>query len=139
MVRWIAVAGVLLCGTAVALGAFGAHWLKDALPTWYDDAEIVQKRLDNWETAVHYQLAHGLALLALGLTGSLANSRLARAGGTALLIGCAIFSGSLYGLVLSGQTVLGAVVPLGGLSFLVGWLLLGIACLRRSSTTREET
>ena len=111
---------------AVALGAFGAHGLRSRLAGLADGAE----RLDWWRTAATYHLAHALAL---GLVAVL----VARSAGTALsvagyafLAGIALFSGSLYVMVLSGVRALGAVTPVGGLAFLVGWAALAWAALR---------
>jgi uncharacterized membrane protein YgdD (TMEM256/DUF423 family) len=106
----VAVAGALLAGTAVALGAFGAHALRGALS---------EQQLGWWQTAVQYQLWHALALLAL------AALRLPRAGTIALLLGggALIFSGSLYLMALTDARWLGAITPLGGLAMILGWLL----------------
>lgn len=114
--RTFALAGVLLALVAVALGAFGAHALESRVPA--GDVEI-------WRTAVRYQMWHALALLVV------ARGVLPRwsGGGTvvagwAFILGVALFSGSLYALVLSGVRTLGAVTPLGGVAMLVGWTAL---------------
>ncbi len=96
---------VMLLG--IALGAFGAHGLSDRL------AET--GRLDNWETATFYHLIHGLALFAV------ARGALRPLGYSWFLAGIVLFSGSLYILALTGLTKLGAITPLGGLCFLIGW------------------
>lgn len=102
-------------GLAVALGAFAAHAMKD-----HYDAEL----LKTFETGVRYQMYHALAI---GLCASLAFAgRRMRGAVVAFAIGIALFSGSLYALVLTGQRWLGAVTPFGGVAFLVGWLLLAI-------------
>lgn len=91
----------------IALGAFGAHGLSERL------AET--GRLDNWETATFYHLIHGLALFAVA-------GRASRPLGYIwFLAGIVLFSGSLYILALTGITKLGAITPLGGLCFLIGW------------------
>ena len=74
--------------------------------------------------AVHYQGLHAMALLFTGLLMSLSPSRLLRWAGISFIAGILLFSGSLYALSLSGIRMLGAITPLGGLSFLTGWLLL---------------
>lgn len=103
---------------AIGLGAFGAHGLKQILSV---------EMLAIWQTAVQYQLIHGLALFALAIVyprfapharSSTIFIALCFIGGTVL------FSGSLYVLALSGIKVLGAITPLGGVAFLIGWLLL---------------
>lgn len=119
--NWILVAGVFAF-LAVALGAFGAH----ALSGRFGDYE---KGI--WQTAVFYHLAHALALLAFGL-GMAASRPLSELSGTGAIgwlfsVGILLFSGSLYALALSGVKLLGAVTPLGGLSFLAGWALVARA------------
>ena len=111
---------------AVALGAFGAHGLKTRLAELPD----VARRLAWWDTASHYHLIHAVALglLALAVDHVLPNW-VGRAG-VAMLTGIVLFSGSLYAMTLTGVTALGAVTPLGGVGFLVGWLALGIGALR---------
>ncbi|WP_222611021.1 DUF423 domain-containing protein [Undibacterium curvum] len=104
---------------AVAAGAFGAHGLKAVL-----SAEM----LAIWQTAVQYQMVHGLGLLAVGILMQQwpQAKRLAWVA-TAFAVGIFLFSGSLYVLALSGIRWLGAVTPLGGVAFLAGWLLLAIS------------
>ena len=89
----------------VALGAYGAHGL-----------QTDEKGLANWETAVLYHLIHGLGLLLLA-------SRFPKSNGPwwCLFAGTLLFSGLLYAIVLTGVTVLGALVPIGGTLFLIGW------------------
>lgn len=117
---YIIIAALLLM-TGVGAGAFGAHGLK---------AHVSEELLGTWQTAVLYQLTHALGLLALcGLKAHLAR-RLAAVGGLFLLAGVIIFSGSLYALVLSGIRVLGAITPIGGVCFLIGWLLVALAAWR---------
>lgn len=109
---------------AVALGAFGAHGLSSRLAGLADGAQ----RLDWWKTAAHYHLAHALAVgLAAGVCGETRAGRLAC---VAFAAGILLFSGSLYAMTLTGTRWLGAVTPLGGLSLLMGWVLLGRAALR---------
>jgi uncharacterized membrane protein YgdD (TMEM256/DUF423 family) len=98
-------AGVMFLG--IGLGAFGAHGLADQL------AET--GRLANWETATLYHLIHGLALFAV------ARSSSRPLGYGWFLAGIVLFSGSLYVLALTGITKFGAITPLGGLCFLIGW------------------
>ncbi|MGJ9384016.1 MULTISPECIES: DUF423 domain-containing protein [Salipaludibacillus] len=112
----------LLLGSAnaflfVALGAFGAHALKDKLEaTGY---------LKTFETGVQYHMIHAVALIAVAiLTKYLSATGLVHGAGWAFLIGIILFSGSLYALSLTGIKILGAITPLGGLAFLVGWALL---------------
>ena len=104
-------AGAVLAGLGVALGAFGAHGLKIIL---------TKAELDWWQTGVQYQMWHAVALLALALW---------PADGMRLPVwllgaGTIVFSGSLYLMALSGARWLGAVTPLGGLLMIAGWALL---------------
>lgn len=99
----------------VLLGAFGAHGFHDLLAS--------RDRIPTWNTAVLYHLVHGVALLLLG-----ASVPSPRGVFWSLLTGIILFSGSLYLLCLTGMNWLGAVTPLGGLSFLIGW---GWLALRR--------
>jgi uncharacterized membrane protein YgdD (TMEM256/DUF423 family) len=120
----------MLAGTAVALGAFGAHGLADSLRDAGREANLDQ-RLDWFETGVRYQFSHALACLAIGLTGSPPLGRV-RAVGWAFAIGVLLFCGTLYAMTLGPDAwrKLGAVTPLGGLSFLVGWALLVVDIAR---------
>lgn len=113
--------GAVLAGLGVGLGAFGAHGLEGVLPP---------SDLATFETAVRYQLLHGLALLGLSLASTLAvRPGLVRAGWI-MVGGVAVFSGSLYALVASGVGVLGAVTPIGGLLLLAAWALSAWEVLR---------
>lgn len=105
----------LILGLAVAAGAFAAHGLK---------AHLSAEAMAWWQTAVQYQMLHGLALLALALyqlhipAPSVQQSRRIA---WALLLGIMLFSGSLYGLALTGWRKLGMITPLGGTAFLFAW------------------
>ena len=112
---------------AVALGAFGAHGLKGRLGDLADGAQ----RLEWWQTAAHYHLAHALALgLAALLADRLAGSALPTTAGWAFQAGILLFSGSLYLMTLTGVRALGAVTPLGGLALLAGWVCVVLAALK---------
>ena len=111
--RLIVLAAGLLGFTGVALGAFGAHALKETL--------VAKGTTATWQTAVLYHLLHALALLALaGWAGSWPNARWI---GLCWSLGVVLFSGSLYWLALGGPKLLGPVTPLGGLALLAGWFL----------------
>lgn len=118
------IAGAINAAIAVAFGAFGAHALKDKLTEHY---------LAIWETAVQYQMFHAIALLAIGILMSPAlfgsSTQLSWAG-YLLLAGIIIFSGSLYVLSLSGIGILGAITPIGGVAFIVGWIMLILAAVK---------
>ncbi len=111
---------------AVALGAFGAHALRSRLEGTADGL----RRLEWWQTAASYHLAHALALGLVALVLERTASNAVVAAGWAFTLGILLFSGSLYVMSLTGLRVLGAVTPFGGLSLLVGWALLFWAALR---------
>lgn len=111
---------------AVALGAFGAHGLRTMLA----DAPDAARRLDWWETAARYQMYHALALGLLScLAGRLAWGGLA-VGGWAFIVGIVLFSGTLYVMTFTDRQGLGAIVPAGGVAFLIGWVVAVWAALR---------
>jgi uncharacterized membrane protein YgdD (TMEM256/DUF423 family) len=109
----------ILLALGVAAGAFGAHGLK---------AILSETDMDIWEKAVHYQLFHALAVLMIGAFSDrfIALPR-AKLLGTLMIVATCIFSGSLYLLVLLNQRWLGAVTPIGGLGFIIGWILLAVS------------
>lgn len=117
---------------AVALGAFGAHGLKNRLA----DLPDVARRLAWWDTASHYHLLHALALGMLALAVDHVSKLWVGRAGVAMLVGMSLFSGSLYVMTVTGVTALGAVTPLGGLGLLIGWLAFGIGALRAPSRLR---
>jgi uncharacterized membrane protein YgdD (TMEM256/DUF423 family) len=110
---------------AVGIGAFGAHGLEQLL--------IQNGRLDTFETAVSYHFYHTLGLLGLGILALIKPEwkglSLAAWG---MLLGILIFSGSLYILSITGITWLGAITPLGGVGFILGWLALAYAVLKNT-------
>ncbi|WP_346858629.1 DUF423 domain-containing protein [uncultured Draconibacterium sp.] len=107
---------------AVALGAFGAHGLKAHL-----SAELMQ----TYKTAVEYHFYHALGLLLLGVLSLTMPSNLINWAALFLFVGIVLFSGSLYVLAISGIKWLGAITPLGGLSFIAGWILLFVAAWKK--------
>jgi uncharacterized membrane protein YgdD (TMEM256/DUF423 family) len=123
MDRIFFVIGSILAGLAVILGAFGAHGLKNL---------VTPEMIGTWEKAVRYQMYHALAMLILAwaVTHWPEGARLWSLGAWLFLVGVILFSGSLYLLVLSGIKWLGAVTPLGGVAFGVGWLCLLVAAWR---------
>ena len=121
MDRMFAIAGALMAAVAVSLGAFGAHALK---------ARLSSADLETFEIGVRYQMYHALALFVVAWAVSRWPSGIVNAAGWLFILGIAVFSGSLYVLVLTGQRWLGAVTPLGGLALVVGWVLLAWGVLR---------
>jgi uncharacterized membrane protein YgdD (TMEM256/DUF423 family) len=107
----------------VVLGAFGAHSLRGS---------IEPRLMETFQTAVQYQLIHALALLMVSLTmGWLGQSLSFEISAYAFMAGVILFSGSLYGMVLTDMEWLGPVTPLGGLCLIVGWLALLVGGFRQ--------
>lgn len=105
---------------AVALGAFGAHGLKQRLG----------EMLPVWQTAVLYHLVHTVALLGVGLWLAQRPAMSLNTAGGLFAAGILLFSGSLYVLALGGPRWLGPITPLGGLCFMLGWAVLTYAAWR---------
>jgi len=122
LARKLAASGAALALTGVALGAFGAHALTGLLsPT----------DLDTFETAVRYQMYHALGLFGVAWLAERGGHPLVARGGWLLVAGTAVFSGTLYLLVLTGAHWLGAITPIGGVMQLAGWLLVLLGSLRK--------
>lgn len=113
--------GAILMAISVLLGAFGAHGLKNVLSP---------DMLAIYKTGVEYQFYHALGLLFIGVISTRFDSKWIRWSGVLLLAGMVIFSGSLYVLALSGIKTIGAITPIGGLSFVAGWICLAIGITR---------
>lgn len=132
MVKIFLAIAALLAGLSVALGAFASHGLKE---------KFTERALEIFETATRYQMYHSLALLLVAvlllqselIQGEMPQSWLnvawLNAAGYAFIAGIIIFSGSLYALSFSGIKVLGAITPIGGVAFMVGWGCVAIAAL----------
>lgn len=116
----MAVITAILGFLAVALGAFGSHGLKGA---------VVPEMLSVWQTAVQYQMFHVLALLFVVVCANRQASSLLTISGWLFVAGIVLFSGSLYALVLTGIKTLGMITPVGGVLFLIGWLVLLFALI----------
>lgn len=115
---WIGI-GAASAALTVAFGAFGAHLLAD---------RVTPEDLDIWRTAVLYQGLHALALVQFGLYRS--SNPGGGAVGWSFLVGSAVFSSTLYGIVLGGPRWLGAITPIGGTAMIVGWVLFALAAWR---------
>ncbi|GGF84739.1 DUF423 domain-containing protein [Paenibacillus aceti] len=119
MQRKYAGIGAILMLLSVALGAFGAHVLK---------AEIGEAALGTFETGVHYQMIHGLGMILASVAAAFGgNAGRWRWANILFLIGTILFSGSLYLLAITGWRWFGPITPLGGVSFLAGWLMFILA------------
>src|SRR6185436_1244360 len=117
---WFA-AGAALAAIGVGLGAFGAHGLR---------SRVSPEMVAIWETGVRYHLVHALGLFAVAWAAERWPGSAVTVSGWLFVIGSALFAGSLYLLVLTGQRWLGAVTPLGGVAFIAGWLILAWTALR---------
>ncbi len=113
--------GAVFAFLAVAAGAFGAHALR---------ARLAPDRLELFELAARYQMYHALALIAAAWATERFPGGASRASGWLFVIGILIFCGSIYALAFGAPRWFGAITPIGGLSFLVGWALLALAALR---------
>ena len=127
MQKTFLVAGSAAAGIAVILGAFGAHALKEKIPA---DQLLV------FETAVRYQMYHAFALITVAILSEKSGSSLLNYSGYLFILGIIFFSGSLYLLStrsLSGieARILGPVTPLGGLCFIIAWLLVVLSILKK--------
>ena len=114
MIRIFLIIGSIFGALSVALGAFASHALQN---------KLAPKALDIWETGTKYQMYHALAIIAVALllTRLETSPLFLNVAGWAFITGIVLFSGSLYALSLSSVKILGAVTPLGGVAFLIGW------------------
>lgn len=118
--------GALFGFLSVAIGALGRHAL---------EARLDPHSLDIFDIAARYQTTHALALILVGLLAGTSASKRLSASGWLFAFGIVVFSGSLYALALTSARVLGAITPLGGLSFMAAWILLLFAAGER---TRQQ-
>jgi uncharacterized membrane protein YgdD (TMEM256/DUF423 family) len=119
--------GIVLCLLSVVLGAFAAHGLKNL---------ISAQSVTVFQTGVQYQFYHGIALLVLGvaqpqLMPSDTQTTYARRAGMLFVIGTVLFSGSLYLIATTGIKIFGPITPIGGVCFIVGWLLMFLAVVKK--------
>ena len=118
MDRTFLLIGALAGFTGVTLGAFGAHALRGRLSP---------EMLVVFETGVRYQMYHALAIIAIGLIVTRMGGWLIVSAGWLMTAGIVLFSGSLYVLAFTGVTLFGAITPIGGVAFLLGWACLALA------------
>jgi uncharacterized membrane protein YgdD (TMEM256/DUF423 family) len=117
MAQALVAVGAILGFLGVGAGAFGAHAMQ---------SRIEPARLDNWKTAADYQIWHALATAVAGLAAAYWDSDLIVAAGWCFVAGTIVFSGSLDALAWTGNRRWGAVTPIGGALFLLGWALLSV-------------
>lgn len=138
------VLGASLGVLGVAAGTFGAHALPDYLKAAGAESDLL-RRQNWWETGVRYQMYHALALFAVAWIADKRKSILPGWAGLSMFVGTLIFSGCLFALALTGHKFIGAIVPIGGVLFIVGWVLLAVAAyglvpesLEKNLTAREK-
>jgi len=134
--HWI-VLGAIFAALAVAAGAFGAHALEAAM----ENAEAGPRRLAAWKTAAQYQFFSSLGLIALGLMPT-TKTKAQFASGVCMVVGILVFSGVLYIYTLTYIKILGAIVPIGGVSMLAAWVCFAVAATGAthgpSAVTQDE-
>ena len=108
-------------GLSVALGAFGAHGLEN---------KVSAKMLEVWKTGVTYQMFHAGGLFVVALLMDKIQSSLLTTAGWLMVAGIIMFSGSLYALSTTGIKFFGPITPLGGVAFIVAWILVGTAVVK---------
>ena len=116
--------GAIMMAVSVALGAFGAHALKTVL-----DEHMIKV----YNTAVEYQFYHALGLFAVAFVAHLNDTKRVNLAGNIIFISTFIFSGSLYIMTITGIKWLGAITPIGGTGFIIGWVLLALSVSKSSS------
>ena len=122
MEKIFAATGAFNMALCVVLGAFAAHGLKSRLS---------EGLMQTFHTGVQYHFYHSLGLLVVALLAArLGESSLLRWSGFLMIFGIVTFSGSLYALALSAAKGIGMVTPIGGIAFIVAWLLVGLATLK---------
>lgn len=120
MMKVFIILGALCTMMSVGTGAFGAQGL---------EGKLSDKYMSVWEKAVNYQMYHGLGLIMIGIISGTTSINVNWAGWL-LFFGIVLFSGSLYILALTQIRILGAITPIGGVLFIVGWLMLIIATFK---------
>lgn len=147
--RQLIMTGAILAALAVVFGAFGAHGLEPRLKALYGDQQksiaghsvpATYKYLQDFKTGADYHMYHALGLLALGITSvqSPAVRRSHRVAAWCFVLGIALFSGSLYVLVLTGMKWLGAITPIGGTLMIIGWIAFAIGATGTKESASQD-
>lgn len=113
--------GGTLAALSVGLGALGAHALK---------SQLLPQQLESFHTAVQYQMYHAIGLVLVGLLSLNYHSRLFDGAGWSMLVGIVLFSGLIYVWLATGRRFFVYPIPIGGVAFIIGWLLLAIGAFR---------
>lgn len=109
--------GAILMAVAIGLGAFGAHGLKSI---------VSKEMLVVFHTGVEYQFYHALGLFCVAFVAHFSQSKNIKFAGYCMIFGTFIFSGSLYLITLTNIKIIGAITPIGGLAFIIAWILLAL-------------
>ena len=135
--RWILV-GAIGALLAVACGAFGAHQLEPLFEALAQtNLDLANRRRDNWRTASQYQMYHSIGIILIGAIALQRQHPLLNAAGFLMVSGTVIFSGMLYLLVLTETKILGAIVPIGGIAMMAGWVCLAVGAWLMSSQEQK--
>ena len=139
--KWLVFCGACFAGIAVGLGAIGVHSLPNYLASQQPTNELdpsadltissqakIQKKLDNYEKGVRYQLYHAMAILVIGFSPVSSRSRGMRIAASWMIVGTFLFCGGIYGIVFTPYPT-HWIVPFGGLSFMIGWIALAVSVL----------
>ena len=137
LARWILVAAAIMGATGVILGSISAHGLVKILESNEMPSELIEKRVDQFEVGVRYQMYHAIALLALAAA-PVGNPKSRRLTAILFCFGTVLFSGSLYVLVLTNNPKFGAITPIGGLCWIIAWLSLCWVAFRRKKHRIES-
>lgn len=105
--------GILCCALSVIIGAFGAHSLEST----------IADKIETFKTGVQYQIFHGLGLILIGILSKVLGLDLS-VSGYLMIVGIVLFSGSLYLISIYKYSFMGMIAPLGGLSFIISWIIL---------------
>jgi uncharacterized membrane protein YgdD (TMEM256/DUF423 family) len=133
--HWIAI-GALSAALAVALGAIGAHGLE----SWLDknfEPSVALKRMKNWQTAAHYHRFHALGMIVVGILARRSRSTVLNFAGWMMVLGTLLFSGLLYVYSVTGSRWMGPIFPIGGLSYIIAWLLLAIGVWNQTDSDND--
>jgi uncharacterized membrane protein YgdD (TMEM256/DUF423 family) len=130
--------GAFFAALSVAIGAFGAHWLKQQVPVWYPEPAAQAHMLDTWEVGVRYQMYSAIGMIVAGLCARMRPGRTLAAANGLFIVAIVVFSGLLYGRVLLDQKFLGAIVFIGGFAMILAWLLIAWAAWPREVTDGRD-
>jgi uncharacterized membrane protein YgdD (TMEM256/DUF423 family) len=121
--------GCIMCGLAVAFGAFGAHALKQT---------VEPNLMDTWRTATTYLMFHGVAVIALSSLATHFHSKDIVTPTIGIVLGALLFCGSLYAIVLGAPSVMGVITPIGGILWIACWLTLSYRFFKSTNVISHD-